>query len=222
MKALFLFFTILFCTNVFCQSRCEKGTWIAGVNVVNYGINRQIVQRFYADTLVSQDTSIRKGIGFVPYVGIGYFVKNNFFIGAGFGGETVYAGSIASLALPSQIIFRYYLMQKKYCFSFAKETNLSRHALFVEGILKASYTDVSPYNAQNTTQKGNIKTAYYGGNMGLGYTYLFSKHIAMEIMGMYYYSTIDTRATSNTSYPSSGDIQTISGFILLLGIQTYF
>lgn len=232
MKALFLFFTILFCTKIFCQSRCEKGTWIFGLNPIQYSfLNTSKTINYVADTLVLRYTGKTDGISFGFNMGAGYFIKDNFCIGAGFG--NTYTPTLNTTPVfPTTLFAGYYLMQKNHCFSFTKQDNTKRYAFFIQGAISGGYSVLNSennrYNAYfNTTVavKSKNTTYVYGGMAAIGYTYIIAKHVAFELMGIYSNNTYATIATINQNavvLPTTKSINNNSGFNLLFGVQVYF
>lgn len=228
MKPLFIFFTILFCTNAFCQSRCEKGTWVVGLNPINYSFLCTSKRTSYqSDTITARSTGKTNGIAIGFNIGGGYFVKDNFCIGAGFGNYIIGPGISPIPLLPTNLFARYYLMQKKHCFSFTRQDNTNRYAFFMQGTIIGSYSVLNSEDksAINGTDESRSIGYSYGCIAAIGYTYMFAKHVALELMGLYgnnTWSVTNTSILNGVALPTTKFIYNNSGFNLLFGVQTYF
>ena len=218
MRIVILFLIVLWSNVIIAQTLCKKGTWMIGLNPVNYSVANYSTEANYRNnTLIRGDTGKSNGIGFALFVGAGYFVKDNLCIGAGFG-NTLAGGTSQQqiLLLPTELFARYYLMQKIHKFSFAQQDNMRRYAFFIEGTINGGY------QKYNYTGEREISYAY-GGKIAIGFTYMFTKHIAFEIMGIYNYIASDgTNKYLTTPSETTESINKSRGCNLLFGLQTYF
>ncbi|MBI4946214.1 MAG: hypothetical protein HY840_07415 [Bacteroidetes bacterium] len=230
-----LLFTI-YCLPASAQSRCVKGTWVIGLSPVSYNIFGYNTRTGYiADTLSSTSKS-KSNDGLSVGFGIsgGYFVRNNFCIGAGW--NTLNAAPF----LPTTLFARYYLMQKKRCFAFTRQDNTRRSAFFMQGLIVGYYNRGGSFANANYSSNNTLiyesKSAkgysyMYGPKIAIGYTYMFAKHVAFEIMIAYnYYKSGDESSGGGNQYgtgaptltPSSKSITTSSNLNMFFGVQTYF
>jgi hypothetical protein len=201
----------------FAQSLCKKGTWMIGLNPVNYSFaNNNKSEQYVGGKQFSGDTVKFSGIAFALNAGIGYFIKDNICVGVGFGSNLSPGTYPVSLVLPTQLFVRYYLFQQIRNFSFARQDNMRRYAFFMEGAINGGYAAYKGTFFEKTIDYS------YGGKLALGYTYMFNKHFAFEVMGMYNYFTAQQTANNSNPTLSTKDIQIQSGFNALFGIQGYF
>ena len=221
MKKVVLFLlVVLFATNISAQTLCKKGTWIVGLNPVDYSIYSYNTSAVFVNgKRLSQDTSKSNGIGFALNLGVGYFVKDNLCVGAGFGSTLGNGWGISQqyVVLPTNLFVRYYLMQKIHKFSFARQDNMRRFAFFIESTIDGAYSTINITINNKLTQ---TKSYSYGAKIAIGYTYMFTKHLALELMGMSNY--IITNQTSKSTTSTDKTIGTGYGFNLLFGVQAYF
>ena len=97
---------------------------------------------------------------------------------------------------------------------------MRRYAFFAEGAIDGGY---AMYNSQDKAINKKETDYSYGGKIAFGYTYVFTKHIAFEMMGAYNYTTWSTTTETSQQLPAKRiDIHNNQGFNLLGGIQIYF
>ncbi len=214
----FVFILISF-QNLNAQSACEKGTWIFGISPLKYTfVQKQFHNIYTADTLSNSDTLAVKGFSAGFNIGACYFVADNFCVGAGLGLTEGGSGTNSFLYLPTQLFARYYLLQKKHCYSFKKENLLmSRSALFLQGVISGGYSNMDFKTRSNTS---NNEVSQYGAYLALGYTYLLTEHVAIEAQVNSFYSVTNNIYTSN-SFQQKNVSKSVGSYVSL-GIQTYF
>lgn len=216
----------------FAQSRCTKGAWIFGLNPVNYSVfNKTKTTHYSFDTVLWTGTSISNGISIGYNIGAGYFVRDNFCIGTGFGTNNI--GSIEGSPFFSTDLFaRYYLMQRKHCFSFTREDNTRKYAFFIQGVILGSYFKNSEKTNSNyiinnytITNKSDRSRYIYGIQAAGGYTHILAKHVAIEFITVYNISKAGSTEKKVNIYemnPVTKSASIHSTLNLLFGTQIYF
>lgn len=219
---------------IFSQSACEKGTFVVGSYLFNSTIlSHSKGYNYNKDTLVSMNVNNSYlDWEFSLYFRAAYFPKDNLAVGSGFGSGT-----------PGQYtfepFFRYYLRQKRVCFSFEKgNRKTSRLALFGEGSIRVSYKKSnsegkSYFSSQKipiTQGKSESFTFHYGISGGIGIAYLLTNSIAIEVLNLNSYSLWETKTKGESTYILTGTVSESSsksksnGYSVnvLLGLQVYF
>lgn len=218
-----LMFFFLFTNGLFAQSRCEKGTWVVGVSPGNFSFfDNSKWAIYYADTIRQKISKNSNGFSLGYNFSAGYFVKNNFCIGGGLYGT--YGNMLTAL------FARYYLLRKEHCFSFTRQDKSNRSAFFVQGLINWGY---SSENFEQTNVWDNVpaiskekNTGYtYGGQAAIGYTYIVTRNVALELLTFYSnYNHVGkfNGSVNGAPLPITKNIYNNNTLSLSLGIQTYF
>lgn len=215
MKISILVILVCIANFVSSQSQSQKGNFMLGSHFLNLRtLDWSHENSYYSDTTIINKVTANinnYSFGLNLWITGAYFLKDNLAIGFGFGKS--HPDGVGVQLVP---FARWYLRQKKSCFSFNKaDKPTNRRALFSEVNLSGNYSI-----SNNNVLK--IKDIYYGfsGNAGIGYTYLLSKYIATEGLIMYNLTYNREIVHGNKSY--FGNKRYGGGLNIFLGIQFYF